>query len=504
MERNVTLRVNKGVFISTWWRESLLLITLFFTVGLFSRVPFQSSTLYHWDSVNFALATQTFDLRIDQPHPPGYILYVLLGKAMNVVTGDPQTSFVWLSVLFSGLSAPVLYLLGSRLFSHQAGILAAAFLVSSPLFWFYGEVALPHVLDAFLVIAIVLLLYQVEQGKTGFVLPAAFALGMATGLRQQTAVFLLPLALYSFRNIGLRRFVLAAVCAGLMAALWLVPLLWLSGGISEYLRLTSAFSSRFLYFDATTLLVQGDGSALLRNINRLARYTAYGLSLAAIPLAVYVVKNAGESLSSLKKARGLFVLFWVAPSLLFYLFVHMGQQGLVFVYLPALFLVSAEALVQLAGVRRSQLVLWATLGIVVLNSYLFVLAPEYLLGGEQVKVLNRSTILNQDASLKQMVRVVRADFSPGDTILVAAEWRQVEYYLPEYEVFRLPLSVEEELGSGEAGNSLSLAPALRAARSKAANVVYIGRNPPAVKGLSFEALNSRSGLVLYYLRQTDS
>jgi len=503
MERATNLRVKEAVVAQGWWKGELLPVSLFFVLGLLSRIPFQSRILYeHWDSVNYALATQTFDLRIDQPHPPGYILYVLLGRAVNVITGDPQTSFVWLSVLFSGLSASAMFLLGSRLFNHRVGVLAAAFLLSSPLFWFLGEVAMPHVLDAFFVISIALLLHEVEQGRTGFLLPAAFSLGMVTGLRQQTALFLLPLAFYSFRSVGLKRLALAVFCFALVAILWLVPLFWLSGGMSEYFQITNTFTSRYRYFDAVILLLQGDGSALLRNIGRLSRYTAYGWSLAAVPFAAYMLRSPGKSLRSLGGKRGNFLLFWLAPALVFYLFVHMGQQGLIFVFLPVLLLLSAVALSRLV---TGQKLYWAAIGITVLNGFLFVLAPEYPLGEEKVRLLNRSSMIRQDTHYEELVRLVRGNFSPKDTVLMGADWRHVEYYLPEYQVIRLPMPNLEGLDSNGGGGSAtaeSLEAALLAVQGRVANVVLFDRKLPVVRGTSFEDMKGREGTVLYYLRQT--
>src|SRR5579872_6005312 len=65
------------------------------------RFAFRSHYLYDIDSVNFALALIKFDPAVHQPHPPGYFLYVLLGRLVNLLAGDANTAFVFISVAAS-------------------------------------------------------------------------------------------------------------------------------------------------------------------------------------------------------------------------------------------------------------------------------------------------------------------------------------------------------------------------------------------------------------------
>ena len=48
-----------------------------------SRLPYRARMLYNWDGVQFALALREYDVVKHQPHPPGYILYVGLGRVVN-------------------------------------------------------------------------------------------------------------------------------------------------------------------------------------------------------------------------------------------------------------------------------------------------------------------------------------------------------------------------------------------------------------------------------------
>ncbi|MBI4245911.1 MAG: glycosyl transferase, partial [Candidatus Rokubacteria bacterium] len=52
-------------------------------LAVLSRLPYRARMLYNWDAVQFALALREYDVVKHQPHPPGYILYVGLGRLVN-------------------------------------------------------------------------------------------------------------------------------------------------------------------------------------------------------------------------------------------------------------------------------------------------------------------------------------------------------------------------------------------------------------------------------------
>ena len=68
------------------------------------RLPFRAKLLYHYDSVQFALALEKYDRYLHQPHPPGYFLYVMADKAVNFFLQNANSSFILVSVVASGLS----------------------------------------------------------------------------------------------------------------------------------------------------------------------------------------------------------------------------------------------------------------------------------------------------------------------------------------------------------------------------------------------------------------
>jgi hypothetical protein len=410
-----------------------------FCLGVASRIPFRSRLLHHWDSVQFALGTSHFDIALHQPHPPGYISYVYLGKALNLLTQDPQSSFVWMSILFSGLAAAATFSLGKSIFGRLSGLVAALFLLTNPLFWFYGEVALPHVLEVYFAAMIAFLLYTSNGDREKRIVLSALLLGIAAGIRQLTPVLLLPLFAFALGKAKTKSVVVAIVCLATVSLLWFLPTIWLSGGWAEYMEIIRVHSEAFIR--PTSVFMGGGLQALIKNAIKLVGPGLYSLGLVAVPLLVCSVGKRTDLPTVHKSNRIRFLLWWMIPPILFYLLVHMGQQGQVLLLLPPLSLLSAESVVRAFRseqhrVHRQICLLVAAL-IPVLGSGLFLFAPEYLIDG-RLAILNRHTIQNVDIRTTDKVRLVRDQFGPEETIVFATAFRHASYYLPEYRVFWIP------------------------------------------------------------------
>ncbi|MCK7461372.1 MAG: DUF2723 domain-containing protein [Sphingobacterium sp.] len=87
-------------------------------VFLAGHLPFLASTLEDVDSVNFALGLRDFDPGRHRPHPPGYPIYMALGKAANLVLSEPHALAFW-GALFGALSAFALLRLFAALDAHR-------------------------------------------------------------------------------------------------------------------------------------------------------------------------------------------------------------------------------------------------------------------------------------------------------------------------------------------------------------------------------------------------
>ena len=428
-------------------RPETWIIAGLFVLTLLTRIPFRSQILFHWDSVNFAYAMREFNVVEEQPQPPGYIVYVWFCRLIDVLFGDPQTTMVWISVFASALAVVCLFCLGRSMFDTRTGLIAALFLVTSPLFWFYGEVALPHSLDTLLVVLSVWFLYETMQRNLQFLLPAVTVLAVAGGVRPQTLVFLGPLVLFSLRRVGWRRFMIAAGVGVVLCLAWFVPLMLLSGGIGGYLDTMGAYADRF---QTTTDVFRGAGWwGLRRNVVKLTMYSLYAWGAALVPVVACGALLVWRRSRSLDRERSLFFGLWVVPTVGYYALVHMGQPGLVFVFLPVLLLWGARGTVCLLDlVRRPR---WGMAGVgfvLLLNAAIFCLAPEYPLGDGGVRLWSRQALVNTDRYFSDRFAAIQAG-SSRSTAILASSWHHAEYYLPAYVLFPFDIGSKWEKGEGK-------------------------------------------------------
>lgn len=476
-----------------------------FGLAIITRLPFASQYLYHWDSVNMAFGIQHFNVLDGAPQFPGYIVYIALAQVVNAVFGDAQRAMVFISILASGLSAVALFYLGREMFNPVTGLIAALFLISSPLFWFYGEIALPHTLDLFTVVLSAWLLYRIMIGKTRWLWWTVVFLALVGGFRQQTLMFFAPLVLFTCWRLGIVRIVLSLILGLVVTLAWFIPLMAYSSGIQTYLAGSAAYSASF--FNTTSLLAGAGAFGLRRNLIKLIPYTLYAGALALVPLLVWLPWLRRPK-AWLTNRKFWFLVLWITPPLAFYVIIHMGQQGLVFVFLPALLLAAAEGLYRLLCARPTWL--WSAMAAVALVGVgVFVLAPTYPLGENGPKLLTYSTILESDRLLRDQIAAVRDNFAPEDTLLLATGWRHVEYYLPEYRFARFEVGGKYEVDAGQASgadyiNQPQSAEALGLKAGEDWQVVIMDASLLPFTSAALEAVQTDDGFELAYLPMDDA
>jgi hypothetical protein len=417
-----------------------------FVITVLTRLPFTSQYLYHWDSVNMAFGLRHFDVQAGAPQYPGYIVYILIGQLFNAFIHDEQTTMVLISVISSGLAAAAIYYLGREMFHPITGVIASVFLISSPLVWFYSEIALPHTLDLFAITFALWLLYRIMQGNQRWLWFTAVFLALLGGVRQQDLLFLGPVILFAIWPVGFKRILIFGAIGAAVSLAWFIPLIQNAGGLQAYMIGSSAYSRTFF---STTSLLHGAGmTGLRRNIlSKLIPYTLYAWGLALLPAIIYWgMRFLHHWQAWLKNRKVWFVILSIAPALAFYAFIHMGQQGLVFVFMPVLFVLSAEALRRL--LPNSAHLKLATAGIALIGAAIFVLAPVYPLGINGPKLLAYSTIREHDQQLADQISAVRSQFAPDDTVIFSAGWRFMDYYLPEYALASAEIGSQGEANAG--------------------------------------------------------
>ncbi|HMB85198.1 MAG TPA: glycosyltransferase family 39 protein [Methylomirabilota bacterium] len=435
-------------------------------VTLLSRWPYRARMLYNWDAVQFALALHEFDIAKHQPHPPGYLLYVALGRLLNASLGDPTLAYVALAMLFSAGTTFVLYSLARRLYDRATALIAASLLAVSPLFWFYGSVGLTYAGEAFAASVVAWFAYGALTGHVPSLYWGALAVGLTGGMRQSVLVLLLPLWLGS-ALLGIRSRRRVAIAGGILLAsvlAWLLPMLWLTGGPAAYVGASTQLYGSMLL---PTSVLGGSLEVTLAQARYLLESTLVGLGplgLVALALPAY--------------ARGMgwnrpewFLLGWMVPPIIFYMLIHFGQAGYVLTFLPALVILLSRVLawVVAAGSERLRRPNWrwalttaTLLPLVLINTGFFVsarpLPREFNNRGgdgwvwrardefhDWIMSRTAAALREHEAVIRTYVETIRAVYDPSDTALVTElgnprsyPWlRHAMFYMPEYPTYQV-------------------------------------------------------------------
>lgn len=416
----------------TLWMAGLLCV-----VGIVTRIPFRSQILHHWDSVNFALAMEHFDVRLHQPHPPGtFVIYILLGRLFNLFLHDPNASLVWLSVMLSGLGVAALFLLAEEWFGLEVGLTTALLAITSPLVWFHGEVALSYMLEFFWVPVVVYCCYKM-QTRSGWALwVSALLVGMAGGIRPNTPVFLFPLWVGGLVicRYPVKKIVVALLVMGVGVLVWAVPMVVMSGGLMEYVDVMRWWQSQHTEESASL-------AGIAENVIRFGVYALYTLGLGLVPLAIAAGRRLMVVVRSLKSDwRAQVLAMWLLPATGYFTIIHLRQPGHTFTIQPGFLLLAGLGIVSLArrGASFHRRVWAAVTAVVVLaNALFFLLGPTYLFGDTRMLFTTPSwnAIRDYDEYVIERLEAIRANFSPQETAIIAGgrNFRLPDFYLRDYQ-----------------------------------------------------------------------
>jgi hypothetical protein len=349
------------------WTWALALV--FFLAHVF----FLPSTLEDIDSLNFALGLHDFNPTKHQPHPPGYPVFMALGKIARAVVPSDAKALALLGAIFGALAIfPLMRLFealellegGASIVDRPSSIvdrpssivdrrsssvdrpasivdrrwsiagLATVLTIASPLYWFNALRPLSDVpglaftLAAQAALVTAFVRQRMNPDRTPDALAAsgqmivlgAFLSAIAIGMRSQALWLTVPLlSLVLLQRVG--RGAAGAILGSAMTfsigvLLWLVPLVFASGGLRAYRAALSAQGGED--FSGVDMLYR----------NPTARRVAFGLletfiyPWAASPLGWVVFALAGVGMMALlwRAARtALLVVMLGVPYLVFHL-----------------------------------------------------------------------------------------------------------------------------------------------------------------------------------------
>jgi hypothetical protein len=392
-----------------------------------TRYALRSHYLYDIDSVNFALALSKFDPAVHQPHPPGYFLYVYLGRVFDIVFHDANAAFVAISILFSCGAVAMIYVLADDWFGRNAAVFAGLIFVFSPLAWFHGTVALTYAVEAFFSALTGYLCWRIYGGAARFVMPGAVVVGLAAGFRPSSLLLLGPLWLFSLGKVSRRQAVAGIAALAVTLLGWLIPMVRITGGgayISSFVSLWLTVPSRGTVFN----------SSLLNSIARAC--VIAGIYLLCFGCAA-ILPVLGFGVGA-DRRKVVFTRVWIAPGLLFFTFIYLkfvNSGYLLALAPPVCAWMGLWASVWYANLRwRRALKMVSIASCAAANTAIFIFLPVYCSYGAERRF---------EAEIGSITGALRQLASPRDAVIVGFDshflgYRHAGYYLPGYLTIQFP------------------------------------------------------------------
>ena len=312
-------------------------------VFLATHLPFITPGPGSVDATNFALGVRDFDPSAHRPHPPGYPAFIALGKVTRSLTAsgpaddesvrtEARVLAAW-AVLFGAFAVFPLFVIFRFLeLDVPRALGATALTVMCPLFSFTTVRSLsdiPGLSAACIVQAMLFTVYRRQQSEPQsawrLLLFAAMLSGLVIGMRSQTAWITMPVliavvAMHATRlEDRAQPLAMVALAFAVGAALWAVPLIIASGGLSSYLTSLSVQGS-LDFSDADLLVLQPSLRRLTIGLVNTFGYpwaNKYLAGAVLLPALIGLVVTARHSLP---------VLGWLAVATGPYLVFHLLFQ----------------------------------------------------------------------------------------------------------------------------------------------------------------------------------
>jgi hypothetical protein len=198
-----------------------------FALYFLSRSP----GLDEFDSVNFAMGVRSFNLWDNQPHPPGYPLFIFAGWVFGKIFRlDPEISLHLVSALGGALFIAAWFLIIRTQFSQRLAWWIAACLTITPIVWMTATKVLSDTLAAgFLSAEIFAAICLAQKRSLGALFSASLFAAAAAGARPQlilVTIVILVTGLKQTRADWKMSILGAAIfVAGCLA--WLLPMWYL-------------------------------------------------------------------------------------------------------------------------------------------------------------------------------------------------------------------------------------------------------------------------------------
>jgi hypothetical protein len=157
-----------------------------------TRFLAMAKTLWDWDEALFCLGMRSYDVTAHHPHPPGFPVYIALGRIVRTIIPSDFRALQAVNLIAAMLVFPAIFFLARELrLPFVTATIAGALCAFFPNVWFYGGGAFSDIPSLVLVVFAVAFLFRGCRDANAYLIGAAL-LALAAGIRPQN--FLIGLA----------------------------------------------------------------------------------------------------------------------------------------------------------------------------------------------------------------------------------------------------------------------------------------------------------------------
>lgn len=155
-------------------------------------------TVFDGDSGELATVIHTLGLA----HPTGFPIYILLGKLVTLIGGDPARTLNLLSSFFIVSSAVFLFFIFSSLrINRLVSFLSAIVFALGRSLWYHGGIVAVYPMGVFFITLLLLLFVRWQQEhKTKYIYLYAFIWGLSLGTHSVMLILVIPLLFMLYKG----------------------------------------------------------------------------------------------------------------------------------------------------------------------------------------------------------------------------------------------------------------------------------------------------------------
>jgi len=167
------------------WRALLIGLTVVIAATRFFAL---SHSLWDWDETLFCLALDHYDVSDHRPHPPGFPLFILIGKILRFLVHDNFRALRTENLLFAIFGFPSFYAMARGFgFTRRVAVWSAVLFCFLPNVWYYGGTAFSDLPTLILIVGATAALMHGRSDRRLY-FAGSFLYGVAMTFRPQSLI----------------------------------------------------------------------------------------------------------------------------------------------------------------------------------------------------------------------------------------------------------------------------------------------------------------------------